>query len=72
MKLYYHPISTTSRPVLLFAAESGIDLDLEIVDLFTGAQYQPPFEAINAVMKITGTRQFRATRYRCWKTATFA
>ena len=47
MKLYYHPVSTTSRPVVLFAAESGIDLDLEIVDLFTGAQYQPEFEAIN-------------------------
>ena len=47
MKLYYHPVSTTSRPVVLFAAESGIDLDLQIVDLFTGAQYQPPFEAIN-------------------------
>ena len=47
MKLYYHPVSTTSRPIVLFAAESGIDLDLEIVDLFTGAQYQPPFEAIN-------------------------
>ena len=47
MKLYYHPVSTTSRPVLLFAAESGIDLDLEIVDLFTGAQYQPAYEAIN-------------------------
>ena len=47
MKLYYHPVSTTSRPVVLFAAESGIDLDLQIVDLFTGAQYQAPFEAIN-------------------------
>ena len=47
MKLYYHPVSTTSRPVVLFAAESGIDLDLQLVDLFTGAQYQPPFEAIN-------------------------
>jgi glutathione S-transferase len=47
VKLYYHPVSTTSRPVVLFAAESGIDLDLEIVDLFTGAQYQPAFEGIN-------------------------
>ncbi len=28
MKLYYHPVSTTSRPVVLFAAESGIKLDL--------------------------------------------
>ena len=47
MKLYYHPVSTTSRPVVLFAAESGIALDKEVVDLFTGAQYKPDFEAIN-------------------------
>ncbi len=25
MKLYYHPVSTTSRPVWLFIAENGID-----------------------------------------------
>jgi glutathione S-transferase len=47
MKLYYHPVSTTSRPVVLFAKESGIDLEYEIVDLFTGAQYQPDYSAIN-------------------------
>jgi len=47
MKLYYHPVSTTSRPVVLFAAESGIALDYEIVDLFTGAQYQPEYASIN-------------------------
>jgi glutathione S-transferase len=47
MKLYYHPVSTTSRPVVLFAAESGIPLDFQIVDLFTGEQYQPPYSAIN-------------------------
>ncbi len=47
MKLYHHPISTTSRPVVLFAQESGIDLDYQVVDLMTGAQYQPDFEAIN-------------------------
>jgi glutathione S-transferase len=47
MKLYYHPVSTTSRPVVLFATESGIELDYEIVDLFTGAQYQPEYAAIN-------------------------
>ena len=27
MKLYYHPVSTTSRPVLLLAADEGIALD---------------------------------------------
>jgi len=47
MKLYYHPVSTTSRPILLFADESGIDLDCQVVDLFTGEQYQPEFSAIN-------------------------
>jgi|KBSSwiStaDraftv2_1062776.scaffolds.fasta_scaffold133181_2 glutathione S-transferase len=47
MKLYHHPVSTTSRPIVLLAKEEGIDLDYEVVDLFTGAQYQPAFEAIN-------------------------
>ena len=47
MKLYYHPASTTSRPLVLFAAESGIALDLQVVDLFSGEHYQPPYEAIN-------------------------
>jgi len=47
MKLYYHPISSTSRPVMLFAAESGLPLELQIVDLFTGEHYQPEYEAIN-------------------------
>src|SRR6476620_1920418 len=47
MKLYYHPVSTTSRPVVLFATESGIELDYQLVDLFTGQQYQPEYSAIN-------------------------
>jgi glutathione S-transferase len=47
MKLYYHPASTTSRPIMLFAAENGITLDMQVVDLFTGEHYKPIFEAIN-------------------------
>ena len=47
MKLYYHPISTTSRPIMLFAAESGIALDMQVVDLFTGEHVKPPYSAIN-------------------------
>ena len=47
MKLYYHPASTTCRPILLFAAEAGIPLDLQLVDLFTGEHYQPAYETIN-------------------------
>jgi len=47
MKLYYHPISTTSRPIMLFAAESGIALDMQVVDLFTGEHLQPPYAKLN-------------------------
>ena len=47
MKLYYHPISTTSRPIALFAAEAGIPLDYQVVDLFTGEHYKEPFVSVN-------------------------
>jgi len=47
MKLYYHPASTTSRPLQLFAAETGMKVDLQLVDLFTGEHHKPPFEALN-------------------------
>ncbi len=47
MKFYFHPISTTCRPIMLLASEAGIELDNQLVDLMTGAQYQPAFEAIN-------------------------
>src|SRR2546428_1257951 len=47
MKLYYHPASTTSRGIMLFAADSGLELDYQLVDLFTGAHFQPEYVAIN-------------------------
>lgn len=47
MKLHAHPASTTCRPILLFAAESGIALDVAFVDLFAGDQRSPGFAAIN-------------------------
>jgi len=47
MKLYFHPGSTTSRPIMLFAAENNIELERQVVDLFAGEHYQPPYEAIN-------------------------
>lgn len=47
MKLYMHPVSVTSRPVRLFIAESGIDVDEQMVDLMTGEHYQDAFTAIN-------------------------
>ena len=47
MKLYYHPASTTSRPVMLFAAEAGLDLDFQVVDIFAGEQMQPAYDQVN-------------------------
>jgi glutathione S-transferase len=47
MKLYMHPVSMTSRPVRLFLAEHNVAVDEEVVDLFTGAHFQPPYASIN-------------------------
>ena len=47
MKLYYHPVSTTSRPVCLFIAENGINCELQVVDLMKGEHYQPSYVAKN-------------------------
>lgn len=47
MKLYCDPISTTSRPVLLFVAESGIAFDREHVDLLSDGNLDPAYLAIN-------------------------
>ena len=47
MKLHYHPVSTVSRPIVLFAADSGIALDYEVVDLMTGEHMKEPYGSIN-------------------------
>lgn len=47
MKLHYHPASTTSRIVELFVRDQGIDLEYQLVDLFTGAHKHPDFEKVN-------------------------
>jgi glutathione S-transferase len=47
MKLYMHPISTTSRPVMQFIADEGLDVEMQVVDVLKGEHYEPPFVAIN-------------------------
>lgn len=47
MKLYTFPASTTCRPVMFFAADAGIKLDYEIIDLMSGAQFNPAFGHVN-------------------------
>jgi len=47
MKLYYHPASTTCRMVMMFAAEEGISLDYQVVDILAGEHLQPEYKALN-------------------------
>lgn len=47
MKLYLHPVSTTCRPIMLFAMDEGLALEQEVVDILSGAQYQSPYCDIN-------------------------
>lgn len=47
MKLYYEPASTVCRGILLFAAEHGIDLELEYINLFANQNLEPEFCTIN-------------------------
>jgi glutathione S-transferase len=47
MIIHYHPASTTSRPLMLFAAEAGVQAEFKVVDLFTGEHMQPAFARLN-------------------------
>ena len=47
MKLYTFLASTTCRPVMFFAADAGIKLDYEMIDLMSGAQFNPDFAKVN-------------------------
>ena len=47
MKLYMHPVSMTSRPIRLFIAEHGLDVEEKLVDLMTGEHHQPHFVEVN-------------------------
>jgi glutathione S-transferase len=47
MKLYCDPISTTSRPVLMFIAEQGLDMEIVHVDLMSGGAQDPAYLALN-------------------------
>lgn len=47
MKLYYHPASTTSRPVMLYIGETGTEIEMELVDIMTHANYDEYYTGIN-------------------------
>lgn len=47
MRLFYDPVSTTSRAVTLFASEAQIDLELVYVGLAQGEHHSATFTALN-------------------------
>jgi glutathione S-transferase len=47
MKLYCDPISTTSRPVMMFIAEAELDVEYVHVDLMNGGHQDPAYLAVN-------------------------
>jgi len=47
MKLYYHPVSTTSLMIMQFSAEEGVELDYQLVDLMKGEERRPEYLVIN-------------------------
>jgi len=47
MKIYYHPASTTSRIVMLFAAEQKVEAEFVLVDLFTGEHMGENYGRLN-------------------------
>jgi len=47
MKLYCDPISTTSRPILMFVAEQGLDVEVVHVDMMAGGHQDPAYLALN-------------------------
>ncbi len=63
MKLYYHPASTTCRVIMMFAAEEGIELDYELVDLMQGDHLKPQYKAVNpnCLVPVLDDGDFRLT-----------
>ncbi|HEX2932284.1 MAG TPA: glutathione S-transferase family protein [Candidatus Binatia bacterium] len=47
MKLYYHPASTTCRPIMMLAAGDKIEIEYQLVDLFSGEHLKESYTAVN-------------------------
>ncbi len=52
MKLYFHDVSTTSRPILLFAADENIVFGSNVVDLFADAHKQASYSSVNPSQQV--------------------
>jgi glutathione S-transferase len=42
-----HPVSNTSRPVLMFIRDNNLPVEEQVVDLMAGAHHQEPYASVN-------------------------
>ena len=47
MRLYMHPASNTSRPILHYIADNNLDIEEYTIDLMNGEQNQEPYVSLN-------------------------
>jgi len=52
MKLYGHPVSTTTRPVMLLAAEAKLPIEFITVDLMKGEHHGEAFTKLNPLRMV--------------------
>jgi len=47
MRLYMHPVSNTSRPIMLYIADNNLDIEEYTIDLMKGEHHQEPYISLN-------------------------
>jgi glutathione S-transferase len=47
MRIYHHPASTVSRPVMMFVADHDIPAEMKVVDIFSGEHMGEAYAALN-------------------------
>jgi glutathione S-transferase len=47
MRLYMHPVSNTSRPIMFYIADNNLDIEECVVDLAKGEQHEEPYISLN-------------------------
>jgi len=47
MRLYMHPVSNTSRPLMLYIADNNLDIEEYTIDLMQGEHHQEPYISLN-------------------------
>ncbi len=60
IELYRHPASTTSRTVMMCAAEDAPDIEMRAFDVFSGEHVMPEWLAIDPGHTVPGLAEWQA------------